>query len=67
MQAAGGGGPAGSLGGGSVRLADGRALPYDWLVLGLGAESATDAVPGAQQHALPFSTLEARRVLLNEA
>ena len=59
LQAAGAlGGLAGSLGGGSVRLADGRDLPYDWLVLALGAEQALDLVPGAQQHALPFSSLE---------
>jgi len=58
LQAASGAGAAGSLGGGCVQLADGSSLPYDYLVLALGAQSATDLVPGAREHALPFSTYE---------
>ena len=58
LQSASGAGTAGSLGGGCVQLSDGRSLPYDYLVLALGAQSATDLVPGAKEHALPFSTYE---------
>lgn len=41
-----------------VSLADGRALPYDRLVLALGAETAYGGVPGAREHTLPLRTLE---------
>ena len=33
------------------------ALPYDWLVLALGAEPRMDMAEGARQFAMPFSTL----------
>lgn len=51
---AGGGGG----GGGTVVLDGGTRVQYDWLLLGLGARSRTDLVPGAASHALPFGTLE---------
>lgn len=65
--------PAGSAGGGYVRLADGGELPYDWLVLALGAETATLGVPGVRELACPFATyddavaLRARLAALEEA
>lgn len=37
-----------------VRLADGRALAYDRLVIALGAETAYNDVPGAREHSLPL-------------
>lgn len=46
----------GSDGGGSVILASGEVLPYDWLVLALGAETNTFGIPGVKEHALRFST-----------
>jgi NADH:ubiquinone reductase (non-electrogenic) len=45
-----------SEGGGVVVLESGAALPYDWLVLALGAETLLGGVPGAREHALPFSS-----------
>ncbi|KAL4423108.1 hypothetical protein ABPG77_004791 [Micractinium sp. CCAP 211/92] len=48
----------GSLGGGVVVLADGASVPYDWLVVSLGAETATFGVPGVRECALPFSTYQ---------
>ncbi|EFJ21917.1 hypothetical protein SELMODRAFT_268023 [Selaginella moellendorffii] len=44
--------------GGKVYLESGIQVEYDWLVLALGAETKMDMVPGALEHALPFSTLE---------
>lgn len=41
-----------------VRLADGRSLSYDRLVIALGAETAYFGVPGAPEHTLPLRTLE---------
>ncbi len=41
-----------------VYLADGRALPYDRLVIALGAETAYGNVPGAREHSLPLRTLD---------
>ncbi|KAJ9159466.1 hypothetical protein P3X46_024973 [Hevea brasiliensis] len=56
-------GSAGSNCGGTVLLASGLLIEYDWLVLALGAETKLDVVPGAADFALPFSTLEdARKV-----
>ena len=52
------GGVRGSVGGGSVSLASGKVLPYDWLVLSLGATARLELVPGAREHAIPFLTLE---------
>ncbi|KAF2321008.1 hypothetical protein GH714_032616 [Hevea brasiliensis] len=56
-------GSSGSNCGGTVLLASGLLIEYDWLVLALGAETKLDVVPGAADFALPFSTLEdARKV-----
>ncbi len=41
-----------------VRLDDGRRVPYDRLVIALGAETAYDDVPGAHDHALPLRSYE---------
>eukprot|EP00252_Welwitschia_mirabilis_P007825 TRINITY_DN19544_c0_g1_i1.p1 TRINITY_DN19544_c0_g1~~TRINITY_DN19544_c0_g1_i1.p1 ORF type:complete len:549 (+),score=102.72 TRINITY_DN19544_c0_g1_i1:175-1821(+) len=43
---------------GTVLLESGLHVEYDWLVLGLGAVSKLDTVPGASEFALPFSTFE---------
>lgn len=48
----------GSTGGGVVVLADGASVPYDWLVVSLGAETATFGVPGVRECALPFATYQ---------
>lgn len=48
----------GSEGGGTVLLDSGEALPYDWLVLALGAETNTFGIPGVKEHAIAFSTYE---------
>ncbi|XP_027915504.1 alternative NAD(P)H-ubiquinone oxidoreductase C1, chloroplastic/mitochondrial [Vigna unguiculata] len=49
--------------GGTVHLESGLQIEYDWLVLALGAEAKLDVVPGAEEFAIPFSTLEdARKV-----
>lgn len=53
----------GSTGGGVVTLSDGASVPYDWLVVSLGAETSTFGLPGVKECALPFSTYEdAQRV-----
>jgi NADH:ubiquinone reductase (non-electrogenic) len=52
------GGVRGSVGGGAVGLASGQVLPYDWLVLSLGATARLELVPGAREHAIPFLTLD---------
>ncbi|XP_065874201.1 alternative NAD(P)H-ubiquinone oxidoreductase C1, chloroplastic/mitochondrial isoform X2 [Euphorbia lathyris] len=44
--------------GGTVQLASGFHIEYDWLVLALGAEAKLDVVPGATEFAFPFSTIE---------
>lgn len=44
--------------GGYVSLSSGVDVAYDWLVLALGAETQMDFVPGAQENALPFATLQ---------
>jgi NADH dehydrogenase len=41
-----------------VRLGDGRALPYDRLLIALGAETAYGAVPGAREHTLSLRSYE---------
>ncbi|XP_050233640.1 alternative NAD(P)H-ubiquinone oxidoreductase C1, chloroplastic/mitochondrial isoform X2 [Mercurialis annua] len=51
-------GSSGSSSGGTVLLASGLLVEYDWLVLALGAESKLDVIPGAAEFAFPFSTLE---------
>jgi NADH:ubiquinone reductase (non-electrogenic) len=48
----------GSLGGGAVELACGGVLPYDYLVVALGAEPAPEGVAGAREYALPFASYE---------
>ena len=53
----------GSTGGGTVVLADGDLVPYDWLVVSLGAETSTFGVPGVKENAMPFATFQdAQRV-----
>lgn len=53
-----------STGGGTVVLSNGEAIPYDWLVLALGSETATFGIPGVKQHAYPFATYaDATRLL----
>jgi NADH:ubiquinone reductase (non-electrogenic) len=47
----------GSPTGGVVQLASGAALPYDWLVVALGASADPRGVPGIKQHARPFVSL----------
>jgi NADH dehydrogenase len=39
-----------------VVLAEGAALPYDKLIIALGAETAYHDVPGAREHTLPLRT-----------
>eukprot|EP00882_Tetradesmus_deserticola_P021250 GHRQ01023004.1.p1 GENE.GHRQ01023004.1~~GHRQ01023004.1.p1 ORF type:complete len:254 (+),score=97.92 GHRQ01023004.1:38-763(+) len=48
----------GSSTGGSVRLASGGTIEYDWLVLSLGAAADPRGVPGVREHAHPFVSLE---------
>lgn len=43
---------------GSITLANGNVVEYDWLILALGAVTRTDVVPGAKENAIPFATLE---------
>ncbi|MGQ9866213.1 MAG: NAD(P)/FAD-dependent oxidoreductase [Pseudanabaenaceae cyanobacterium] len=46
-----------------LRLADGRRLHWDYLVLATGCETPLAGVPGAREYALPFRTLaDARRL-----
>ena len=44
--------------GGHITLKDGQTLEYDWLVLALGAETATFGIPGVRELALPFCTFD---------
>eukprot|EP00878_Enallax_costatus_P046771 GHUV01057055.1.p1 GENE.GHUV01057055.1~~GHUV01057055.1.p1 ORF type:complete len:229 (+),score=75.83 GHUV01057055.1:759-1445(+) len=48
----------GSATGGTVRLASGTELEYDWLVVSLGAAADPRGVPGVRDYARPFVTLE---------
>jgi len=41
----------------AVQFENGTALPYDYLVLGLGGETPMTIVPGAAEHAIPFRTI----------
>lgn len=41
-----------------MTLADGQTVEYDWLVLALGAETASFGIPGVRDLALPFCTFE---------
>ena len=57
-------GTTGSSGGGTVELASGESVEYDWLVVAVGTASAADAkCPGAKDFAIPLSTLEDARRL----
>lgn len=47
----------GSALGGVVQLASGTTLPYDWLVVALGASADPRGVPGIKENARPFNTL----------
>ena len=47
----------GSATGGQVTLASGAILPYDWLVVALGASADPRGVPGIKEYARPFNTL----------
>jgi hypothetical protein len=47
----------GSATGGVVQLASGATLPYDWLVVALGACADPKGVPGIRECARPFVTL----------
>lgn len=42
----------------AVTLDDGRQLPYDRLVIALGAETAYGDTPGAREHSLPLRTYQ---------
>ena len=58
--------------GGSLSLEDGTQVDWDWLVLALGAETRLSGVPGAVEHAMPFTSvrdaehLEERLALLEQ-
>ncbi|MEB3355217.1 MAG: NAD(P)/FAD-dependent oxidoreductase [Synechococcales bacterium] len=41
----------------AVQFENGTALPYDYLVIGLGGETPMTMVPGAANHAIPFRTV----------
>ncbi|MEF8780332.1 MAG: FAD-dependent oxidoreductase [Haloferacaceae archaeon] len=46
-----------------VELEDGRAVPYDYLLLGVGSETAFYGIDGLEEHALTLKGLEdARRI-----
>lgn len=47
----------GSATGGTVQLASGATLPYDWLVVSLGASADPRGVPGIKENARPFNSL----------
>ncbi|WIA13328.1 hypothetical protein OEZ85_006911 [Tetradesmus obliquus] len=48
----------GSATGGSITLASGGSIQYDWLVVSLGAAADPRGVPGVREHARPFVSLE---------
>lgn len=48
----------GSATGGTVRLASGQSIEYDWLVVSLGAAADPRGVPGVRECAHPFVSLE---------
>jgi demethylphylloquinone reductase len=52
--------------GGTILLSTGETIPYDWLVLALGSETATFGIPGVKQHAFPFATYEDATRLLRK-
>lgn len=44
--------------GGMVKLANGAAVEFDWLVLALGSGVNTFGIPGVKQYAMPFVTYD---------
>ena len=44
-----------SVSGGTIKLADGQQLQYDWLVLALGSSTSFFGIPGVKDLALPFN------------
>jgi NADH:ubiquinone reductase (non-electrogenic) len=42
----------------AVLLQDGGRIPYDWLVMALGAKTNSFGIPGVQEHALQFATYD---------
>eukprot|EP00879_Flechtneria_rotunda_P005955 GHRR01006261.1.p1 GENE.GHRR01006261.1~~GHRR01006261.1.p1 ORF type:complete len:631 (+),score=240.17 GHRR01006261.1:87-1979(+) len=47
-----------SVTGGTVSLASGHSISYDWLVVSLGASADPRGVPGVRQYARPFVSLD---------
>lgn len=43
------------IAGGTITLADGQRLQYDWLVLALGSSTTFFGIPGVKDLALPFN------------
>ena len=43
------------MSGGTITLADGQRLQYDWLVLALGSSTTFFGIPGVKDLALPFN------------
>jgi NADH dehydrogenase len=41
-----------------VKLEDGMEIPYDRLVLALGSENLTHGIPGVEEYAIPFRTID---------
>ena len=56
-------GSTGSSGGGTIELASGETVEYDWLVVAVGTASADAKCPGSKDFAIPLSTLEDARRL----
>ena len=56
-------GTTGSSGGGTIELASGESVEYDWLVVAVGTASADAKCPGSKDFAIPLSTLEDARRL----
>ena len=58
-------GGVGSSGGGTIELASGETVEYDWLVVAVGTATAADEskCPGSKDFAIPLSTLEDARRL----
>jgi NADH dehydrogenase len=41
-----------------VKLENGTVIPYDRLVLSVGSENLTHDIPGVEEHAIPFRTID---------
>ena len=51
--------------GGTIKLADGQQLQFDWLVLALGSSTSTFGIPGVKEYAYAFNDFnDAMRVSL---